>query len=64
MARSPDATDGRRTLIALTDGGRQVLQRDRAQRDGWLAGAIAELSPDDQELLSRAVVLLERLSNQ
>ncbi len=63
VSRSPDETDGRRTLVALTDGGRQVIRRDRAQRDGWLAGAIAVLSAEDQELLSRAIVLLERISN-
>jgi DNA-binding MarR family transcriptional regulator len=64
VARRPDATDGRRALIALTDGGRQVLQRDRAQRDGWLASAIDGLNAEDQELLGKAIVLLERLSDQ
>jgi DNA-binding MarR family transcriptional regulator len=64
VTRSADENDGRRTLIAMTDNGREVLRRDRAQRDGWLAGAIAELSAEDQELLAKAVILLERLSNE
>jgi DNA-binding MarR family transcriptional regulator len=64
VARSPDETDGRRSLIALTDGGLDVLRRDRAQRDDWLAGALASLSAEDQELLAKAVVLLERISNE
>jgi DNA-binding MarR family transcriptional regulator len=63
VARSPDEKDGRRSLIALTDDGRKVLRRDRVQRDNWLAGAIAELGAEDQELLAKAVTLLDRLSN-
>jgi DNA-binding MarR family transcriptional regulator len=64
VARSPDETDGRRTLIALTEAGLDVLHHDRAQRDDWLAGALDQLSAADQDLLARAVVLLERLSNE
>jgi DNA-binding MarR family transcriptional regulator len=64
VTRKPDEKDGRRSLIALTDAGRRLLGLDRAQRDNWLAGAIAELGAEDQELLAKAVVLLERLSNE
>lgn len=63
IARRPDPADGRRTLLELTDRGRQTLEADRRQREGWLARAIAEdLSPAERELLARATVLLERLS--
>jgi DNA-binding MarR family transcriptional regulator len=63
IARHPDPADGRRTLVALTEQGRETLEADRRQREGWLARAIAEdLSPAEQELLARATSLLQRLS--
>jgi DNA-binding MarR family transcriptional regulator len=64
VLRRPDESDGRRTLVEMTDNGLTLLRRDRAQRDGWLSGAIAQLSRDDQELLARSVALLERLSTE
>jgi DNA-binding MarR family transcriptional regulator len=63
ITRSADPNDGRRTLIDLSPAGRRQLEADRLHREGWLARAIAdELSDADQEMLARAVVLLQRLS--
>ena len=63
VERRADPTDGRRTLLALTDQGRRTLEADRAQREGWLAQTIADdLSPAEQRVLIKAVVLLRRLS--
>jgi DNA-binding MarR family transcriptional regulator len=64
IARHADPSDGRRTLIELTQEGRLVLQQDRRDREGWLASAIAEdLSESEQALLAEAVVLLRRLAD-
>jgi DNA-binding MarR family transcriptional regulator len=63
ITRSPDPNDGRRTLIDLSKAGHDALEADRLHREGWLARGIEdELSPDEQEVLAGAVVLLERLS--
>jgi DNA-binding MarR family transcriptional regulator len=63
IARRADPADGRRILVELTDQGRQTLQADRRQREGWLARAIAEdLSAEEQRVLMRAVALLRRLA--
>ncbi len=63
IVRRADPADGRRTLVELTDEGRQALAADRRQREGWLAQAIAgDLSPAEQRLLARAIDLLQRLS--
>jgi DNA-binding MarR family transcriptional regulator len=64
IARRSDPTDGRRTLVELTDEGLQTLQADRRHREGWLAGAITEdLSPDERQVLGEAIVLLTRLAD-
>jgi DNA-binding MarR family transcriptional regulator len=63
IERSPDPGDRRRILIELTEQGREALQQDRCDREGWLARAIADaLSPEEQATLVRAVKLLERLT--
>jgi DNA-binding MarR family transcriptional regulator len=63
IARRPDPADGRRILVELTDQGRDTLEADRRQREGWLARAIAEdLSPHEQHTLMEAVTLLRRLA--
>ncbi|HUY58177.1 MAG TPA: MarR family transcriptional regulator [Solirubrobacteraceae bacterium] len=63
IERCPDATDGRRTRIALTPGGRAALEADRAARDGWLGREIVQFTPKEQEILRQAVLLLDRLAN-
>jgi DNA-binding MarR family transcriptional regulator len=63
IERSPDPADGRRMLVDLTAQGRQTLEQDRREREGWLARAIAEdLSPQEQQVLMRSLVLLRRLA--
>jgi DNA-binding MarR family transcriptional regulator len=63
VARRPDPSDGRRTLVELTEQGLCILEADRRQREGWLAQAIEQdLSPAEQRLLADALELIERLS--
>lgn len=64
ISRRPDPADGRRALLELTDGGRQTLEADRRQREGWLAQTIAEdFSEQEQQALAHAVRLLTRLAD-
>jgi DNA-binding MarR family transcriptional regulator len=63
VARLADPADGRRILVELTEQGREILEADRREREGWLARAIAEdLSVQQQRLLADAVLLLTRLA--
>jgi DNA-binding MarR family transcriptional regulator len=63
VTRRPDPHDRRRALVELTEQGRAALQADRAQREGWLARAMAEeLSPFEMDLLESAVEILRRLA--
>lgn len=64
LSRRPDPADGRRALLELTHRGRQTLEAERRQREGWLIRAIAEgLSEEEQQVLARAVPLLRRLAD-
>jgi DNA-binding MarR family transcriptional regulator len=63
VTRRPDPDDRRRALVELTEEGRATLLADRAQREGWLAGAMAEeLSPAELDVLEHAVELLRRVA--
>src|ERR1700722_17483387 len=49
LTRLADPSDGRRTLVELTEHGRHTLDADRRHREGWLAQSIEQdLSPAEQ----------------
>ncbi|MFF9912600.1 MarR family winged helix-turn-helix transcriptional regulator [Streptomyces sp. NPDC013457] len=63
ITRRAHPTDGRKSLVELTDAGRVALEAERGRRVGWLAQAIeAELTDEEQVLLARSAALLERLA--
>jgi DNA-binding MarR family transcriptional regulator len=62
VSRSPDPGDGRRTLVTLTDAGRERLVSERAAGQEWLIRAVADgLSESERATLAAAVPLLRRL---
>jgi DNA-binding MarR family transcriptional regulator len=62
--REPDPADGRRSLLAITESGLAVLRAEMAQRDRWLAAAMAEhLTSTEIELLRLAGELMDRLAD-
>jgi DNA-binding MarR family transcriptional regulator len=62
VVRRPDPADARCRLVEPTEEGLRILEADRSLREGWIAEAIAaNLSEEEQDVLVRAVALLERL---
>ena len=62
--RQPDDRDHRRSLLAITEAGRQALARDMRRRDAWLARAMAlQLTQAERELLRIAGELMDRLAD-
>ena len=62
--RQPDPTDGRRSLLAITQPGQAALRTEMHQRDTWLAAAMAaQLNSTEIGLLQLAGALLERLAD-
>ncbi len=64
LARREDPQDGRRSLLVITAAGEASLRTEMAQRDAWLATALAgALTTTEIELLRLAGELLERLAD-
>jgi len=62
VSGGPDPTDGRQTLLSLTDACRKWVEESRAARQDWLTRTLqARLSPEEQDKLAEAVELLKRL---
>jgi DNA-binding MarR family transcriptional regulator len=63
LVREPDPRDGRQVLLRVSAAGRELLTSDRAQRDAWLATAMAQRLTDvERDLLALAGRLLDRLA--
>jgi len=61
---SPDPTDGRQTILSLTDACRKIIKAYRAAKEDWLFRAIqTKLSPAEQKELASALELLKRLAD-
>jgi DNA-binding MarR family transcriptional regulator len=62
VAGVPDPSDGRQTIIALTDHFRDWVSAARAARQDWLLRALqARLTAQEQRQLADAVELIKRL---
>ncbi|WP_329570926.1 MarR family winged helix-turn-helix transcriptional regulator [Kitasatospora sp. NBC_01266] len=65
VSRRPDASDGRRAILTITEAGRQVLTERRSESVRLLAGALGtEFTPAERQQLGAALPLLERLSER
>lgn len=62
IARTPHESDGRQHLVSLTADARVLLREDRRRREAWLAKRLAELTPEEREILRAAAPLLDRLT--
>jgi len=59
---APDPSDGRQTLLSMTDACRLWLAEGRAARRDWLSRTLAErLTPEEQHHLAGTVALFRRL---
>jgi DNA-binding MarR family transcriptional regulator len=59
---SPDARDGRQTILSLTPACRDMMRTGRAARQDWLLRAIqSKLSTEEQAQLAISLRLLGRL---
>jgi DNA-binding MarR family transcriptional regulator len=60
----PHPTDGRQTLLTLTERFRDELHAHRAAKEDWLFRTIrSTLSPEEQRELAAGVALLKRIAD-
>ncbi len=63
VQRRPDPSDGRQSLARLTEAGHALVLTNRHLRNAWLSERLAELDPAEQELLRRAVPVLNKVNH-
>ena len=62
VSGAPDPNDGRQTILSVTAACKERVKAGRMAWDNWLLEAIQKnLSPEEQLVLERAIVLLKRL---
>ena len=64
LVRTADEIDRRKSDIALTDAGRDVVKATVSKRDAWLTTRLRELSKEDRATLARAAELIGGIITQ
>ena len=64
VVRTADEVDRRKSDIALTDAGRDVVKATVSKRDAWLTTRLRELSKEDRATLARAAELIGGIVTQ
>ncbi|MEW1774450.1 MarR family transcriptional regulator [Streptomyces sp. NPDC086777] len=64
VRRTPDAADGRRSIVAATDEGRAVLAERRSESVQRLAEVLDTFSAQERATLGAALPLLDRLAER
>ncbi|MEU7525008.1 MarR family transcriptional regulator [Saccharothrix sp. NPDC042600] len=62
--RRPHPTDGRQAIVELTDAGLAYIDEEVSAREAWLDKRLAELTPEDRAVLSRAAEIIDRMAGQ
>ncbi|MEV0403888.1 MarR family transcriptional regulator [Actinoallomurus sp. NPDC050550] len=62
LTRNPHPTDRRQVILSVTEEGEKLLKEERRRKEAWLAQRLAELTPEEREILRQAAPILERLS--
>lgn len=63
LTRTPDDVDRRKVNIELTAEGLAVVTETVRRRDAWLESVLAELDPDERELLAAASALMRKVAD-
>lgn len=61
--RSPHPTDGRQTVVSVTEAGRAYVDADISARERWLDARLAELSEEERTVLCRAAEIIDRMAS-
>jgi DNA-binding MarR family transcriptional regulator len=62
VARTPHPTDGRQSIVALTEAGDSFMATTISMREAWLDRKLAELSGGEREVLGHAAEIIDRMA--
>jgi DNA-binding MarR family transcriptional regulator len=62
--RRPHPTDGRQAIVELTEAGLGYIDEEVSAREAWLDKRLAELTPEERGVLSRAAGIIDRMAGQ
>jgi DNA-binding MarR family transcriptional regulator len=62
VERTPHPTDGRQSIVALTEAGTSFIETTISMREAWLDRKLAELSGDERDVLARAAEIIDRMA--
>ncbi|MFD7657553.1 MarR family winged helix-turn-helix transcriptional regulator [Actinosynnema sp. NPDC059797] len=62
--RRPHPTDGRQAIVELTEAGLGYINEEVSAREAWLDKRLAELTPEERGVLSRAAGIIDRMAGQ
>ncbi len=63
LERRSDSADRRVARVAISPAGEDLLRQNRARGDAFVTSRLAALSAEEQDVLARAVPLLQRLAS-
>ncbi|KRA24597.1 MarR family transcriptional regulator [Microbacterium sp. Root61] len=64
LTRTPDESDRRKVNIDLTESGRAVVEETVRRRDAWLESALADLTPQERDILSDAASVMRKVADR
>jgi DNA-binding MarR family transcriptional regulator len=62
IRREAHPTDGRQSIIVLTQAGNDLVDSEQRTRDAWLCQHLAELDDAELEVLRQAAPILDKLA--
>ncbi|GAA1350604.1 MarR family winged helix-turn-helix transcriptional regulator [Saccharothrix algeriensis] len=62
--RRPHPTDGRQAIVELSETGVSYINEEVSAREAWLDKRLAELTPEERGVLSRAAEIIDRMAGQ
>lgn len=62
VERTPHPTDGRQSIVTLTERGMSFVEATISVREAWLDRKLAGLSGDEREVLARAADIIDRMA--
>ncbi|HEY4006132.1 MAG TPA: MarR family transcriptional regulator [Pseudonocardia sp.] len=62
VSRRDHPTDGRQSIIELTEAGAELLNAEASLKERWLDKRLAELTEQERATLSRAAEIIDRMA--